>query len=73
MLLCQRGGTKKNALRRTEAGVTSLADNLLRYQKAGQLEFDVSNDIEFQDGEPDFLQTFLKNNAQYHHNCTSPF
>ena len=71
--ICQTGNTKKKPLRHTAAGVKSLADNLFKYWEAGKLDFDVADEVEFKDGQPDFDSTFLLKGVQYHHDCTSVY
>ena len=71
--VCQADGAGKKTLRHTKEGATSLAENLLRYWKAGKLEFDVSGEVDFKDGEPDFLTAFLENTVKYHNNCVRPY
>lgn len=68
---CAGGSTKKNPLRHSKKGAESFAANILRHWKAGRLDFDIGEEVEFVNGEPDFLTVFLEKEVKYHHDCTA--
>ena len=72
-LVCQNNTGQ--ALRCSAKGHESLAKNLLKFWRIGQLDLDVNSltDVLDENGEPDFLVSFKRNNGKYHHNCAASY
>ena len=71
-VICQKSDTKD--LKQTEKGLTSLGSSLLEFWKLGKLDLETEclTNI-FENGQPNFVKSFLQNKAYYHKNCATKY
>ena len=60
-------------LRSTDQGTNTLVERLKTFWELGELNLNWQYIATLENGEPNFRDSFSRNNAKYHHNCASKY